>query len=256
MSVAGDAGARARAWLHGVQAVVCDVFDPRDAGTVVRATRYPTYFDFNLVRVERDPRMSIAALVAFADEALAEHAHRRIDFELTEVAEPLRASFATHGYASERLVWMRHETARPSFPAEIAVEEVPYDTVLPLRAAWFEEDFPEAQLPGHLAEAREVHHLLGARVFAVLDGGEPVGYAQLERLGRSGEVTAVYVRADHRGRGLGTALTSAAIDGAGAVDELWIVADDERRPKALYERLGFRSVWTMVQLLRPPGKGG
>jgi hypothetical protein len=190
MSAAGDAAARARALVHGVQAAVCDVFEPWDAGTVVRATRYPTYFDLNLVRVERDPGMSVESLAAFADEALAEHAHRRIDFELTEVAEPLRASFAAHGYASERLVWMRHATAGPSIPAEIAVEEVPYDTVLSLRAGWFEEDFPEALLPGHLAEAREVHRLLGARVFAVVDGGEPVGYAQLERLGRSAEITA------------------------------------------------------------------
>jgi ribosomal protein S18 acetylase RimI-like enzyme len=75
-------------------------------------------------------------------------------------------------------------------------------------------------------------------------------------LGRSAEITQVYVRADHRGRGLGTALTRAAIDAAGEVDDLWIVADDEGRPKALYERLGFRAVWTMVELLRMPGKGG
>jgi ribosomal protein S18 acetylase RimI-like enzyme len=256
MSAAGDAAARARAWLHGVHAAVCDVFDPWEAGTVVRATRYPTYFYLNLVRVERDPGMSVESLVAFADDALAEHAHRRIDFEVTDVAEPLRESFATHGYASERLVWMRHETARPPAPGGIAVEEVPYETVRPLRVGWFEEDFPEAQLGGHLAEAREVHLLLGARIFAVLEGGEPVGYAQLERLGRSAEITAVYVRADRRGRGLGTALTCAAIDAAGDVDDLWIVADDEGRPKRLYERLGFRSGWTMVQLLRPPGKGG
>ena len=185
MSAAGDDAARARAWLHGVQAAVCDVFDPWDAGTVVRATRYRSYFDFNLVRVERDPGMSVESLVAFADETLADHAHRRIDFELAEVAEPLRASFATRGYGSERLVWMRDETAGPSVPDGITVDEVPYDTVRPLRVGWFEEDFPEAQLGGHLAEAREVHLLLGARVFAVLDGGEPVGYAQLERLGRS-----------------------------------------------------------------------
>ena len=65
----------------------------------------------------------------------------------------------------------------------------------------------------------------------------------------------MYVRADHRGHGLGTALTCAAIDAAGDVDDLWIVADDEGRPKALYERLGFRSAWTMVQLLRPPASG-
>jgi ribosomal protein S18 acetylase RimI-like enzyme len=218
----------------------------------VRATRYPGYFDFNIVRIERDPRMSVEALVAFADEALAEHAHRRIDFELADVAEPLRASFAPYGYASERLVWMRHETARPDVPVRIAVEEVPYDTVRPLRVGWFAEDFPEAQLGGHLAEAREVGLLLGARVFALMDGGDPIGYAQLDRLGRSAEITQVYVRADHRGRGIGTALTCAAIDAAGDVDELWIVGDDEGRPKRLYTRLGFRPVWTMVELLRLP----
>jgi ribosomal protein S18 acetylase RimI-like enzyme len=256
MSAAGDAPARARARLHGVHAAVCDVFDPWDAGTVVRATRYPSYFDLNLVRVERDPGMSVASLVAFADEALADLAHRRIDFELSDIAEPLRASFATHGYTSERLVWMRHETARPPTPGGIAVEEVPYDAVLPLRVGWFEEDFPEAPLGAHLDEARDVHLLFGARTFAVLDGAEPVGYAQLEHLGRSAEIAQVYVRADHRGRGLGTALTCAAIDAAADVDELWIVADDEGRPKRLYERLGFRSVWTMVELLRLPGKGG
>jgi ribosomal protein S18 acetylase RimI-like enzyme len=252
MSAAGDAAARARAWHHDVQAVVCDVFEPWDFGTVVRATRYPSYFDFNKVRVERDPGMSVEALVAFADEALAQHAHRRIDFEPTDVAEPLRASFAPYGYASERLVWMLHETARPEIPGGIAVQEVPYDTVQPLRVNWFTEDFPEAQLGDHLAEAREVHLLLGARIFAVMDGEDPVGYAQLEHLGRSAEITQVYVRPDRRGRGLGTALTSAAGDAAGDVDDLWIVADDEGRPKRLYASLGFRPVWTMVELLRLP----
>jgi GNAT superfamily N-acetyltransferase len=252
MSAAGDVAARAQAWLHEVQAAVCDVFDPWQFGTVVRATRYPSYFDFNVVRIERDPGMTVEALVAFADEALAEHAHRRIDFELSDVAEPLRSSFAPYGYASERLVWMRHEAAKPGVRGGISVEEVPYDTVRPLRAAWFAEDFPEAQLGGHLADAREVGLLLGARIFAVMDGEDPVGYAQLERLGGSAEVTQVYVRADHRGHGMGTALTCAAIDAAGDVDELWIVGDDEGRPKRLYARLGFRPVWTMVELLRLP----
>jgi ribosomal protein S18 acetylase RimI-like enzyme len=252
MSAPGDAAGRARAWLHEVQAAVCDVFDPWEFGTVVRATRFPSYFNFNLVRVERDPGKSVEALVAFADEALAEHAHRRIDFELSDVAEPLRSSLARYGYASERLVWMRHETAKPEVPGQVPVEEVPYDTAASLRAGWFQEDFPGAQLGGHLAEAREVHLLLGARIFAVMDGEDPVGYAQLERLGGTAEITQVYVRADHRGRGIGTALTSAAIDAAGDVDELWIVGDDEGRPKRLYARLGFRPVWTIVESLRLP----
>jgi hypothetical protein len=177
MSAPGDAAARARAWQHGIQAVVCDVFDPWEFGTVVRATRYPGYFDFNVVRIEREPAMSIQALVEFADEALADHTHRRLDFEPADVADPLRPAFAPYGYASERLVWMRHAKARPEVPCEVVVEEVPYDTARPLREGWFAEDFPDAELGEHLSEAREVALLLGARVFAVMDGGEPVGYA-------------------------------------------------------------------------------
>lgn len=252
MSATGDAAARARAFHREVQAAVCDVFDPWAFGTVVRATRYPTYFDFNVVRVEDDPGMSVDGLVAFADEALAGLAHRRIDFEPVDVVEPLRAGFAARGWESERLVWMRHETARPPGPDGIAVEEVPYDTVHALRVAWLAEDFPDLRVGTYFTEAREVALLLGARVFAVLDGGDPVAYAQLDRVSRSAEVAQVYVRADHRGRGLGTAVTCAAMDAAGDADELWIVGDDEGRPKNLYARLGFRAAWTAVELLRLP----
>ena len=56
------------------------MIEPWEDGTVVRATRFPDYWDYNVVRVERDTAMSADALVAFADEALAGLAHRRVDF--------------------------------------------------------------------------------------------------------------------------------------------------------------------------------
>jgi GNAT superfamily N-acetyltransferase len=87
-----------------------------------------------------------------------------------------------------------------------------------------------------------------------MDAGAPVAYAQVERVNRSAEIAQVYVRRDHRGRGLGTALTCAAIEAVRDVDELWIVADDEGRPKQLYSRLGFSPAWTAVQMLRLPGR--
>jgi hypothetical protein len=64
-------GAWARARRHAAHAAVCEVLEPWAHGTVVRATRYPSYFDFNLVRVEENPAISAQSLVAFADEALA-----------------------------------------------------------------------------------------------------------------------------------------------------------------------------------------
>ncbi len=257
MSAPGDLAARARAFHRELQAAVCDVFEPWEFGTVVRATRFPSYFDFNVVRVEEDPGMGVDALVAFADEALAGLPHRRIDFERTDVAEPLRAGFKARGWESERLVWMRHEAAGPAGPpGEIALEEVPYEAVHGLRVAWLAEDFPDLQPGSYFAEAHEVSRFLGARVFAVLEAGDPVAYAQLDYIGRSAEVAQVYVRADRRGRGLGTAVTRAAMDAVGDADELWIVGDDEGRPKNLYARLGFRPAWTAVELLRLPDSRG
>ena len=47
-------------------------------------------------------------------------------------------------------------------------------------------------------------------------------------------------------------MTRVAIEAAGDVRDLWIVADDDDRPKQLYGRLGFRPAWTGVQFQRLP----
>jgi len=246
-----DVAARALAWRNAGHAAVCDVLKPWAHGTVARATRCPSYFDFNVVRVEEDPAMSVEALMAFADEALAGLAHRRVDFDLIEDAEPLRAAFEAKGWKGSRLLWMRHEASPPPGP-EIAVEEVPYDAVGELRVAWHREDFPNQDPADYHVQAREVALRRRARVLAVSEGGVPVAFAQLERRGPASEITQVYVRPEYRGAGRGTAMTRAAIEAAGDVRDLWIVADDDGRAKRLYSRLGFRPAWAMMEFLRPP----
>ena len=250
-STDGGVAARACDWHHAAQAAVCDVVEPWAHGTVVRATRYPSYFDFNVVRVEEDPAMSVDALVAFADEALAGLAHRRVDFDLVAAAEPLRPGFEAKGWRASRLLWMRHETA-PAPGPEVFVEEVPYDVVHELRVAWHREHFPDQDASSYHAQAREVALRREVRVLAVREGGVPVAFAQLERDGAAAEITQVYVQREHRGGGRGTAMTRAAIEAAGDVRDLWIAADDEDRPKQLYARLGFRAASTAMEFLRLP----
>jgi len=214
-----DVEARARAWRHGAHAAVCDVIMPWAHGTIVRATRHPTYYDFNLVRVEEDPGMSVEALVAVADEALAGLEHRRLDFDVVAAADALRPDFEALGWKTVRLVWMHHESPPPPGP-DIAVREV--------------------------AMSRDV------RILAVHDGDRPIAFAQLERAGDAAEITQVFVHPDYRGAGRGTAMTRAAIEAAGDVRDLWIAADDEDRPKELYARLGFRPAWTAMEATRWP----
>ena len=244
------APARARDWYRGTHAEFCDVLAPWAHGTVVRATRYPDYYDLNAVRVEEDPAMSADELAAFADEALGDRAHRRVDFEQDAAGESLRERFEALGWRTERLVWMCHEAAAPPGP-DVAVEEVPYDAVESLRATWHAEEF-DHDPSDFIAQAREVAERRGVQVVAALEEGGPIGYAQLEHAGGSAEIAQVYVHPDHRGRGLGTALTRAAIQAARHTRDLWIVADDEGRPKELYARLGFRPAWTAIEMTRLP----
>jgi ribosomal protein S18 acetylase RimI-like enzyme len=243
--------ARARAWRDGAHAAVCDVIEPWAHGTVVRATRHPSYYDFNAVRVEEDPAMGVDALVAFADEALAGLEHRRVDIDLIDVAEPLRPGFEAKGWKAIRLLWMRHEGPPPP-GSDIAVREVPYDAIHDLRVAWHEEESPDQDGSEYLAQAREVALSREVRVLAVHEAGAPVAFAQLEQDGAAAEITQVYVDPRYRGRGRGTAMTCAAIEAAGDVRDLWIVADDDDRPKELYARLGFRPAWTSMELTRWP----
>ena len=249
--IESDAAARARAWRDGARAAVCDLRTSWAHGTVMRATRYPSYWDLNVVRVSDEPGMGVEELIAFADEALAGLAHRRIDFDVVTAGDAVRADFEARGWRTLRLVWMRHERPSPPGPP-IAVEAVPYDAVNDLRAAWHREDFPQIDPTGYLAEAREVAMHRDVHVLTVRKGDIPIAFAQLECDGGGAEISQVYVHPEYRGAGRGTAMTRAAIETAGDVGDLWIVADDDDRPKELYARLGFRPVWTAIEFTRLP----
>jgi ribosomal protein S18 acetylase RimI-like enzyme len=245
---------RARAWYRGHHEAVCETLEPWEHGTIVRCARLPDYWDFNLLRVEEDPGADAEALVAVADAALADAAHRRIDIEPLEFAERLRPDFGAMGWLTERLVWMLHDGSAPE-SSGLSVDEVGYDAVHELREAWHREDFPDHDPSAYHAQARELALSRGSRVLAARRDGEPIGFAQLERDPTGSEVAQVFVRPEARGEGLGTALTTAAIAAARAADpdgDLWIVADDEDRPKELYARLGFRPVWRMMEATRLP----
>ena len=248
--------ARAIAWFHSAHDAICDSQKPWAHGTILGASKYPDYWSYNLVRVEDDPGMSAAELAAFADEALAGFRHRRMDFDRLDAAAKVRAELEADGWDWLALQWMLHEEAVPPVGPEIEVAEVPYEDVLDLRVAWHREDWPDVDPGDYFEQAREVAMLRNALVLATLGGdGRPLAFAQLERDGARAEITQVFVHPDHRGGGRGTAMTRKAIETAqarGDIDELWICADADDRPKELYERLGFRTATATVELQKVP----
>jgi ribosomal protein S18 acetylase RimI-like enzyme len=248
-----DAGDRARAWFHGRHDRICDIRIPWAHGTVVRAGAHPEYYDFNLVRVEEAPELEVDELLAVADEALEGLAHRRLDFEDAEAGRALAPALERHGWRTTGLVLLRHATGvAPEPPAP--VEEVDWWDVGELRAAWHLEDFPGQPHEAYLEQAREVAGKLGVRTFATRREGRIAGFADLEVRDDAAEVTSVFVAQDHRGTGMGTSLTCAAIAAAGSPPDLWILADESGRAADLYRRLGFQDAARLVSSTRwPPG---
>ena len=167
------------------------------------------------------------------------------------MGDALRPGFVAIGWKTVRLMWMHHELPPPPGP-DIVVREVPYDAVHELRVDWHGEDFADESAAAYHEQARAVAMTREVRVLAVYEGDRPIAFAQLELDGDAAEIGQVYVHPDYRGGGRGTAMTRAAIEAAGDVRDLWIVADDEDRPKELYARLGFRPVWTAMEATRWP----
>jgi ribosomal protein S18 acetylase RimI-like enzyme len=244
--------ARARVWRIAALSASCDLIEPWDHGTIFRASRYPSYYDLNVLWVETPSQLRAHDLIAHADRALEGLSHRLIEFADAADAEALRPEFERRGWRSLRLVWMRHSRDLPAAP-RMTVEELPFGAVRDLKVRWHHEDFPGTDPAAFHREAREVALRRRARVFAALEDGIPVAFAQLEQQADGAEVSEVYVRRDRRGRRLGTAVTRAAVAAATDARDVWICADAEDRPKRLYHRLGFRAVAETMQFLRLPG---
>ena len=249
---AEEIAGRARDWYRAAHEGVWNEVERWEHGIVTRTPSYPNYWDLSVVRVEDDPSISVDELEAFADSALADFSHRRIDFEVVEAGDRLRPELEARGWKTTRLVWMRHTDAVPE-PPDIAVEEVPYEAVHALRVTWHYEDFEGEDPEPLLKQAQEVAQARDVQVLVVSEGGEPISYAQVERREAGAEVTQVYVLPDHRGSGRGTAMTAAAIEAAGDADDIWIVADDDDRAKDMYAKLGFRPAWYSIEFQLSPG---
>jgi ribosomal protein S18 acetylase RimI-like enzyme len=123
-----------------------------------------------------------------------------------------------------------------------------------LRDIWHREDFGDhEQSEAFHAQARQVAELAGVQVFAAVQDGRLVGFAQVQTHDGGSEVSQVFVRPECRGAGLGSTLTARAIRaGADAAPDVWICAERDGGPRRLYEQLGFRLVVeTGVAILLP-----
>ena len=247
---------RALEWRRMIAARVADDIRPWEHGTVVRLSEFPTYYQYNLLRVEgADPGLSADELIAAADRELAGLAHRRIELEDLAAGERVRGEFQARGWVIERLAFLERELPAPEREprAGTTIELDSFAASRPLRAAWQGEsiwdDPPEFFAVEEAAAAR-----VGTRCAIGYVEGEAAGFSAYAVHEDTMEVELVFCVPWRRNGGLGGALVSralAAAADAGARSAL-IEADDDGDSKRLYERLGFRTSWTRYSFTRRP----
>jgi GNAT superfamily N-acetyltransferase len=247
---------RAIAWRRQLASLVCDDIHPWEHGIVARSSDLPSYYHYNLVYVEgSDAGLDADALSFAADRELAGLAHRRVEVESLDVGERVRPGFEALGWVVERLAFLERELPAPERepPGGATLEVGPFEASRPLRLAWQGEsiwgDPPDFFTIEETAAAR-----VGTRSVVASMGGEPAGFSAFAVHGDTMEVELVFCLPERRDRGLGGAIVSRALAAgaeAGARYAL-IEADDDGDSKRLYERLGFRTVWTRYSFTRRP----
>jgi GNAT superfamily N-acetyltransferase len=230
--------------------VIVDVVEPWAHGCVLRSPLAPDWWDANMVRLEGpDPGLSAQELMAAVDDLQSDLQNRLILIEDEAAGARLRDAFADAGWETERLVMLLRDGPPPEAPADVA--EAPYADTRALRLEWHHSsDWGDEAL--HLDSAEAVAVRIGTRAFVARGSdGAPVGFCSLFSAVDAAEIDQAYVTPAARGQGLGARLIAGAL-AAGGHHTNWIAADDEDRPKALYQRLGFEPAWKWHTFTRLP----
>jgi len=232
---------------------------PVEHGTLIGVSDAPDYWDYNLLRVEGATEATAAELAAAAGGAQGARDFRRVEVLDAAAGERLAAGFAALGWRAFRHLWMLRAGTEPPSERHAAVEQVPPHLVDDLNREWLSSEpwwssGDDGARRFAAAAARADARLPGtARTLAVFDPW-PVGFVALRAAEGTAEITGLYVTPSHRGRGLGGALLESAIATARAeaIGDLWVVADADDGPQALYERAGFAPVWVEHLFTRLP----
>jgi ribosomal protein S18 acetylase RimI-like enzyme len=248
-------------FLARIDDAVAGELVPLGWGTGVFDRRRPLVWDANYVRAERTAELEAAYLAGLAEPLFAERGirHRMVVLPDEREGKRLAPAFDALGWLPRHEVVMvsRSQPAAPKHPVEEASVAEVGKARREVELAEPPGDADPAILPSLLDQLRSrddlVAEVVDERRFAVLVDGEPVAFCELYSHDGIGQVELVTTRPEHRNRGYGRAIVSAAAaasrDQGNQLTFLVALADDW--PQQLYRRLGFEPAGLIHRFRRP-----
>jgi ribosomal protein S18 acetylase RimI-like enzyme len=211
-------------------------------------------WDWNQVRLERDGDGLDARVLAREADRLqggARLAHRKISVDDGGLGERLAPQFDRLGWRTQRLLVMV-STGEPDRADDLwPVEEAAEPALRPARVA--ANGGVSNDTVRQVLRAKRVRaEVASVRWFAARADGEVASYCEVYSDGRIAQIEDVATVPAHRRRGLARAVVLRTLAEARAAghDLVFLTADEDDWPKALYERLGFETVGRFYGFVR------
>ena len=237
---------RALAFTWAVAETMADDVVRVPAGTVLSTPSLPGAWSVNCLRLEGPhPGLTLTDADALCAARLPDLPFRHIRVEDEATAERMAGSARAEGWRVEREVIMVLRDPPHGDVDTSRVREGDLQEVLDLTDVWYREDgmATSEQVAADLREmSRREHDATPERRFVVDDPpGRPAAMTSMRERDRVCQLEDVYALRDVRGRGHARALVSHATAFArrDRHDLVFIVADEDDWPKALYASVGF-----------------
>ncbi len=258
-----DLFARALAFEHRLQEDAAERIEPFRWGRAVFNDTFHRVYDLNALRVETPASgLTAGALAAEADRLheAAGREHRRVVVPDRDLGERLAPGFRALGWEVRRFLFMG-QLRRPDDPTVRAEVRELDETTHWEAKRWFMAGAPEAfddlVVTQLLEKDRLKERIVDFRRFGVETDGRVVSVCELYSDGATGQVEDVSTQEPYRGRGYArsTVLTAVAAARGAGCDFVFLVADEDDWPKALYAKLGFDPIGLVYDFLElPPGE--
>lgn len=224
-------------------------------GTALFVDSLPRVHWVNTLAVDLGVRATAEELAADAESVQGQAGlrHRRLSIS-DDLGAEVEATVHGLGWKVERLLVMVHGGGGRDVDTG-GVERMSPAELEPAWAAGTRESIPDEETVRQLVAAQHRRRLAAdVRYYGVRADGEIASYCELFADGETAQIESVMTRAPFRGRGLASAVVTAALRDAQARGHslVFLCADDEDWPKELYAKLGFTTSGRVWDFLREP----